>query len=59
MADNTSNEHDKRAWLRLAASWMRMVRKEAGQVAVRPRGHDAFAEYLARGTRQRDSRSSH
>jgi hypothetical protein len=59
MADNTSNDHDKRAWLRLAESWMRMVRKEAQR---HPAGQasDAFdAEHRARGTGQSDSRSSH
>jgi hypothetical protein len=58
MADNTSNDHDRRAWLRLAESWMRMVRKEAG--ADGDQAHDAFdAEHHAGGTRQRHWRSTH
>ena len=58
MADNTSNGNDKRAWLRLAESWMRMVRKEAS--ADRQQASDAFnAEHQARGTRQVNSRSAH
>lgn len=60
MADNTSNENDRRAWLRLAESWMRMVRKESGHGGPEGQARDAFdAEQRARGTRQRDSRSAH
>ena len=58
MADNTSNENDKRAWLRLAESWMRMVRREAGQAAADR--HDGFdTDHRAHGARSWDSRWSH
>lgn len=58
MADNTSNGNDKRAWLRLAESWLRMVRKETG--ADRQPVSDAFdAEHQARGARQLNLRSAH
>jgi hypothetical protein len=57
MADSTSNESDRRSWLRLAESWMRMVRREAGRDS---NDHDAFdAEHRARGTRQLNSSTAH
>jgi hypothetical protein len=60
MADNTANASDKRSWLRLAESWMRMVRKEVGVDTTRQHAGGAFdAERRARGTRQRDSNSAH
>lgn len=60
MADNTTNESDKRSWLRLAESWMRMVRREAGLDGARNRADNGFeSERRARGTHQPDSTSSH
>jgi hypothetical protein len=62
MADNTANESDKRSWLRLAESWMRMVRKEAGASVdgARQQASGAFeSERRARGTHQRESKSAH
>ena len=59
MADATSSESDKRSWLRLAESWMRMVRKESGN-GTRPQDTGAFDdEHRTRGTHQRRSESAH
>jgi hypothetical protein len=54
-ADRTVNEKDKASWLRVAASWLGMIRKSQSE-----KDTDAFdVEADTKGTRQPDSDSSH
>jgi hypothetical protein len=58
MAERTAEEGDKRAWLRLAESWLRMIRPEAA--ARRQTASEQFeARERAEGTRQQQSTGSH
>jgi hypothetical protein len=59
MADKSADEGDQRAWLRMAESWLRLIRPGAPG-AGKPTPADEF-EVLAstRGTGQKPSRESH
>jgi hypothetical protein len=58
MADRTSNDGDKRAWLRLAQSWLRMIRPD-GRTAGPQTAHHFDAREQVEGTRQLQSTESH
>jgi hypothetical protein len=59
MANKTSNEDDKRAWLRLAESWLRLIRTSmAGGEKLTP-AEEFKAEENAQGTGQARSSGSH
>jgi hypothetical protein len=54
MADATTNASHKNEWLRLARSWLQMIRRGD------PTATRAFdAEHIERGTGQEESNSSH
>jgi hypothetical protein len=54
MADRTRNEDEKRTWLQMAASWLRMIRQP------QPSAHENFdAQESEMGTGQQKSKSSH
>jgi hypothetical protein len=59
MAESTRDEGDKRSWLRLAQSWLRLV-SDARREGASPDATESFAtEHRARGTGQRESESTH
>jgi hypothetical protein len=59
MAESTRDEGDRRSWLRLAQSWLRLV-SDARREDSSPDATENFAtEHRVRGTRQRESESTH
>jgi hypothetical protein len=59
MADSTSNDGDKRAWLRLAQSWLALIRPDDRTAGRRTAAGDFEARERAGGTRQPQSTESH
>jgi len=59
MADRTSNDGDKRAWLRLAQSWLALIRPDDPTARGRTAAGDFDARERADGTRQPQSTESH
>jgi hypothetical protein len=56
MADQSTKEHDKAAWLRVAQGWMELLLKPTQSESAEQR-FDAHSK--ARGTGQEDSKESH
>jgi hypothetical protein len=59
MADRTSNDGDKRAWLRLAQSWLAMIRPDGRTAGQRTAADQFEARERAEGTRQEESTEAH
>ena len=60
MAERTANENDRRAWLRLAEAWLRMIRPDQAESAERHTPAEDFrAQERAHGTGQKPSMGSH
>ena len=59
-ADDSADEDDQRAWLRMAESWLRLIRVPGLPGAGKPTAADEFdAVASARGTGQEPSSESH
>jgi hypothetical protein len=60
MAESTRNEGDRRSWLRLAESWMRLIGGDSKKARSSQEAAENFeTQRRARGTGQRDSESKH
>jgi hypothetical protein len=59
MADRTADEGDRRAWLRLAESWLRMIRRNLPGTDETATAQEFEVQAKADGTRQRPSTGSH
>ena len=59
MADRTSHDGDKRAWLRLAQSWLAMMRPDGRTAGPQTAADDFDAREGAGGTRQPQSTEAH
>ena len=60
MADNAGNPDDRASWLRLAASWLSMLKNEPRRVFGRHDGHEKQPdEPLWPKASRKDSQASH
>jgi hypothetical protein len=59
MADKTADEGDKRAWLRLAESWLRLIRPIMPGTEKRTPAEQFDTQEKTQGTRQTPSSGSH
>ena len=60
MADNAGNPDDRASWLRLAASWLSMLKNEPRRVFGHPDGHEKQPdEPLWPKTSRKVSQASH
>jgi hypothetical protein len=57
MADGAGNASDKASWLRLAASWLGMIKNEPRQEG--PEATEGMADARWPGASEKDSKASH